>query len=910
MQLSLWRRWLTSLTFMAALAVPAARQSIAQLASNDSSTASTSSAKPDGTPAEKAEEKTADKVEESKPDLPLSGTAEPRLKSFDELLLSFMAEHEVPGAALAIVRDGKLIYERGYGFADKNTQEPVQPQSRFRIASLSKPITAVAILQLVEQGKLKLDDKILDVVGIEPFLPEGKQIDPRMRDVTVRHCLHHTAGWDRSKGYDPMFAMRRIARELNADLPLRPNDAIRYMLGQPLDFAPGEKYVYANIDYCILGRIIEKLTGQTYENYVKQHVLSPLGIHSMEIGCTLEDQRAEREVKYYHGDQQSRSVFSRSRFGAPRVPSPYGGFCVEWMDSHGGWISTASDLARFAASFDNPTKSPILTAQSIATVRQRPSGSAGHSADGTPLRQYYGCGWSVRTRGPGGGSLSHTGALDGTSTILIHRDDGLNIAVLFNSRLTKDRRHELVDALGPGLYDAIANINDWPTQQVKPTPFVAAATSSTTPTKPKDTPTKPDETNEGDFDLNRRPTTGKAVSELKLFDDLMQSFMDDHKLPGASLAVMRNGKLLYSRGFGYSDVAKKEPVQTDSLFRIASISKPYTAVAIMQLVERGKLSLDDRVFDLLDIEPFIEKDTKPDPRVKLITVRHCLQHTSGWDRGKSYDAMFIPFRIARAMKVDAPPEMRDIIRYMQGQPLDFSPGEQYAYSNLGYMILGRIIEKLSGKSYEEYMQREVLHPIGIRDMRMGRSLLEHRAPKEVRYYASGEKAVAVMGPQFGIQVPKPYGPFYFESMDSHGGWLATASDLVKFASILDNHEKCPLLKPVTIATMLSRPENLAGYDEKGKPRDEYYGCGWRISPGGEGKGSANHAGALDGTSTLMVHRNDGINMAVLFNFRFTKDRKPLSTVIMPLLHKTANEIREWPETAIEAETQTAAGSAK
>jgi N-acyl-D-amino-acid deacylase len=862
-----------------------------------------------GTATSTTEAKSAEKAAP----LPTTGAADSRLTAFDELFQSFMAEHKVPGAALAIMRDGKLIYDRGYGYANTDTQEPVQPQSRFRIASISKPITAVAILQLVEQGKLKLDDRILDIIGIEPYILSGGELDPRMRDVTVRHCLQHTGGWDRSKSRDPMFSPWRIARMLDLDPPPSAKDAVRYMLGQKLDFAPGEKYAYANIDYCILGRLIEKVTGMTYDEYVKQNVLAPLGIQSMQLGRTLADQRADREVCYYHRGEQTRSVFSMERFGGPRVPNPYGGFCIEWMDSHGGWISTASDLVRFAASFDDPAKSRILKADSIATMRERPSGAPGED-NGQPATRFYGCGWFVRTNAPGGGSLGHTGALDGTSTVLLHRNDGYNVAVLFNARLSKDNE-ELVDAFMPGLHRTIANVSDWPTLQVKPTEYVAfaASTSATKPPASKSTepPQPPNEFNQADYELKQsRPTTGKEVAQLKAFDDLMQSFMDQHKLPGGSLAVMRNGKLLYSRGFGYSDVAKKEPVQTDSLFRIASISKPFTAVAIMRLVEKGKLSLDDRVFDLLDIEPFIEKDTKPDPRVKLITVRHCLQHTSGWDRGKSYDAMFIPFRIARSMKIDCPPEMRDIIRYMQGQPLDFSPGEQYAYSNLGYMILGRIIEKLTGVSYEEHMQKEILRPLGITDMRMGRSLLDKRAPKEVRYYASGETAVAVMGPRYGMQVPKPYGPFYFETMDSHGAWIATAEDLVKFSAAFDNYEKCPLLKPVTIATMFARPTGLAGYDEKGNPKDEFYGCGWRVFPEGDGKGSANHAGALDGTSTLMLHRNDGINMAVLFNYRFTIDKKPLSTAIMPLLHKTANDIREWPEAAIETSTQTAWGTAK
>src|SRR5690606_6579489 len=146
---------------------------------------------------------------------------------------------------------------------------------------------------------------------------------------------------------------------------------------------------------------------------------------------------AECEVSYYHRGRRSRSVIP----GADRrVPSPYGGFIVEWMDSHGGWISTASDLARFAAIYDDPNRSPVLAPDTIAAQLERPSGLAGHDDDGSPKREFYCCGWMKRPGGPGGGSMNHTGALDGTSTLLFHRNDKLNVAVLFNSRFSKDNQ--------------------------------------------------------------------------------------------------------------------------------------------------------------------------------------------------------------------------------------------------------------------------------------------------------------------------------------------------------------------------------------------------------------------------------------------------------------------------------------
>ena len=144
------------------------------------------------------------------------------------------------------------------------------------------------------------------------------------------------------------------------------------------------------------------------------------------------------------------------------------------------------------------------------------------------------------------------------------------------------------------------------------------------------------------------PVTGAANPGLEPFDRLMTSFVEQNKVPGAALAVTRASRLVYARGFGCADVEKHEPVQPDALFRIASVSKPITAVAVMQLVERQKLKLDDQVVDIMKLSPLVARREKPDARWNQITVRHCLQHTGGWDRGKSFDPIGRPWQIAKA----------------------------------------------------------------------------------------------------------------------------------------------------------------------------------------------------------------------------------------------------------------------
>jgi len=234
------------------------------------------------------------------------------------------------------------------------------------------------------------------------------------------------------------------------------------------------------------------------------------------------------------------------------------------------------------------------------------------------------------------------------------------------------------------------------------------------------------------------PETGKSYKALEPFDRMMHTFIRENEIPGGALAVAKDGRLLYARGFGWADRENKKPVQPHSLFRIASISKPITAVAVLRLVEEGKLKLDDRAFALLPHKPHLSKGGKVDARLEQITIRHLLQHRGGWDRAKSMDAMFQPVRIAHALGKQPPADADDIIRFMRSWPLDFAPGARYAYSNFGYNVLGRIIEEKTGKSYEEYVRSNVLKPLDITAMRIGKTLPAGRAKDEVRYYTRGD----------------------------------------------------------------------------------------------------------------------------------------------------------------------------
>lgn len=392
------------------------------------------------------------------------------------------------------------------------------------------------------------------------------------------------------------------------------------------------------------------------------------------------------------------------------------------------------------------------------------------------------------------------------------------------------------------------------------------------------------------------PVTGVARPGLESFDRMMTAFLAKHTVPGASLCVSRNARLVYSRGFGFADTDNKEAVEPDALFRIASISKPFTAVTVLRLLEKGKLRLSDKILDHLTIQPLLPVGAQMDPRWKEITIAHCLRHTGGWDRDQSFDPIGRVGEIAKTLGTTLPASPEQIVRYMMARQLDFDPGSRAAYSNLGYLILGRIIEKVAGP-YEETVGREVLKPLGITSMKLGKARLEMRTKGEVRYYPNKPwTGPAVVGPKIGEIVPGQYGAQNLEGFEAHGGWIASAPDLVKFADAFNHPKKSPLLKEETIGVMHGRPEGLAGFDAKGKPKPAYLGCGWMIRPVGEaGKLNAFHTGQISGTSTLLVRRHDGLNWAVLFNSDVNADRKPLASLIDPLVHQAAEEVKKWPE---------------
>jgi N-acyl-D-amino-acid deacylase len=375
----------------------------------------------------------------------------PMDQAFDDAVNSYMKPRKTPGAALAVIKDRRLVYARAYGWADVEKKEAPRPNSLFRIASLSKPFTAVAVLKLVAAGRLQMDAPAFDILQLEPL--SGPKPDPRLKRITVRHLLHHTGGWDRDKSGDPMFMSEKIARANGQPPPANQRAIIRYMLGQPLDFDPGARYAYSNFGYCVLGRIIEKISSLNYAAWVQQDVLAPIGIRRMRQGISSVGGRAEGEVKYYMPD--------RGLSGGATNTEPYTGFCLEAMDSHGGWLASAVDLGRFAAALDDPARASWLSPKTRRVLDEPPAPPASRKPDGSLQPFYYACGWMVRpVARTGRANYWHTGSLPGTFTLLIRRYDGLAWAILFNQRSSDSKLPD--GEIDGALHQAADSVAEWP----------------------------------------------------------------------------------------------------------------------------------------------------------------------------------------------------------------------------------------------------------------------------------------------------------------------------------------------------------------------------------------------------------------------------------------------------------------
>jgi CubicO group peptidase (beta-lactamase class C family) len=314
----------------------------------------------------------------------VDGSLESKEKStqlFDETVNSYMEKYRISQGAACVMKGDSILVESGYG---------VKKDTRFRIGSITKFFTRVGIIKLVDQNKLTLDTPVFPLLGLKPL--EGEQFNLDLNKITVQQLLDHQGGWDQQTAGEITFQRPVVAKAWGKpEQDVTPEDMVRYMLSKPLQFEPGARKAYSGFGYSVLGRVIEKVSGLTYEDFVKNQLTEPLGLHSIQLGHTAKDQTLPDEANY---EKDS---------GTNSNEDPYKDLCLEMADSAGGLVSNAVDLCKFLNHY---------------------WGNGKHRNDLTG-HHFYMNGRSV-----------------GTLALALQRDDGINAVVLFNNRHNRDNKKD------------------------------------------------------------------------------------------------------------------------------------------------------------------------------------------------------------------------------------------------------------------------------------------------------------------------------------------------------------------------------------------------------------------------------------------------------------------------------------
>lgn len=349
------------------------------------------------------------------------------IASVDSKVTTWMNSYNMSGASIAISKNGKLVYRKGFGNADNASGEKVTINSKFRVASVSKTFTGVAILKLIQQGSLSLNQKVFGTGSILGTTYGTQPYKPFVTDITVEHLLKHlTGGWSTNAPGDPAFYDSSMSHTALINWTLDNNILVS---------APGTTYRYSNFNYILLARIIEKVSGKTYENYLMDEIFTPLGATNTSLAGNNFASKKPGEVTYY--GQSGDAPFVYSLYNYNRADGAF------------GWVSTPTDMLRFATAVDSSTTRPdILNSTSLGIMRT-----------GSPANPGYGCGWGID-----GPEWYWFGSLPGTASLIYRNSNGICVAFVANSRLQPNPNNAL-NGIGT-FVTSIVNDNTIPWQNI------------------------------------------------------------------------------------------------------------------------------------------------------------------------------------------------------------------------------------------------------------------------------------------------------------------------------------------------------------------------------------------------------------------------------------------------------------
>ncbi len=333
------------------------------------------------------------------------------------------------------------------------------------------------------------------------------------------------------------------------------------------------------------------------------------------------------------------------------------------------------------------------------------------------------------------------------------------------------------------------------------------------------------------------------VPELRPMDRSIEAFMKKWEIRGTSLAIMRNDSLVYAKGYGWADQEAGLPMVPGKIMRMASVSKLITATGIMLLQEHGLLSLDDKVFgpDGILCDSIYTASVR-DKRVFGITVEQLLRHKGGFSTANG-DPLFSCQTIMRRYHLKEPPDGRKLVCCALNNWLGYAPGTGQSYSNLGYLLLSLIIEKVTGMDYEDFIQENVLWPAGCYDMHIADSYYEDRYPNEVKYYMQRGAEKVEDYHLNGRMVERCYGGNDIRTLSGAGGWCGSPAELCRFVASIDGRPGVPdIISAESVAAMTEYID------------ENTFSLGWiDTKPTGEWT----RTGTLSGSSALIKYYPDG-----------------------------------------------------
>ena len=336
----------------------------------------------------------------------------------------FMQRWQIRGMELAVMRGDSLLYAKGFGVADQATQEPMRPGNIMRVGSVSKLLTAAGVMKLVEDGKLRLSDKVFGPQGIlSDTLFTNHIKDKAYYDITVEQLLRHESGLTIRRG-DPMFRMRdwmTIYRLTEVpDQEKLTSIAVRQRLG----YTPGKGHEYSNFGYLLLSMIIERKTGKDYEKWMQENILEPAGCMDCHLAHNSYEEKMPGETRYHMQDNDP--PVPKYDNSADSVVRCYGGNDIRLLKGAGAWVMSAPELARFIASIDGKPGVPDIISKK--SVREMTAHSEDHK---------FGLGWNSVDPKKG---WQRTGSLSGTSAYVTVFPDGECWILISNTHAWKGPR--------------------------------------------------------------------------------------------------------------------------------------------------------------------------------------------------------------------------------------------------------------------------------------------------------------------------------------------------------------------------------------------------------------------------------------------------------------------------------------